>query len=143
MLEGRPQLYDALTLHTDEVEALPADAVLLASNDGASVQAAEIRSGAGVFWGVQYHPELSLGEIAAALLRQADDLAAGGGAESREALERRADLLERLDREPERRDIAAELGIGDDVTDPERRTAELRNFIAHLAGPTRSARGRG
>lgn len=142
LLAGRPDVYDALTIHSDEVEALPADALRLAQNDTTRVQAAEIRSGAGVFWGVQYHPELSLGEIAAALRRQVDDLAEGE-ADSREAIERRADLFDQLEREPQREDLAAELGVGADVTNRERRRLELRNFIAHLAGPTRSARGRG
>ncbi len=58
LLAGRPAAYDAPTIHSDEVEQLPDGAVLLASNGVTAVQAAEIRHAGGVFWGVQYHPEL-------------------------------------------------------------------------------------
>jgi GMP synthase (glutamine-hydrolysing) len=60
LLEGRPASFDAPSVHGDEVEALPDGATLLASNSVTEVQAAEIRLGPGIFWGVQYHPELSL-----------------------------------------------------------------------------------
>ena len=48
------------------MESLPPGATLLATNAVTAVQAAEIRSGRGTFWGVQYHPEISLAEVAAA-----------------------------------------------------------------------------
>lgn len=142
LLRGRPSAYDAPTLHGDEVESLPETSVLLASNRVTEIQAAEIRYGEGVFWGVQYHPELSLGEVAAALRREAADLIEEGLAPDRSTLEDHAGLIETLDREPHRRDLAWRLGLDEEVTDPDRRRAELRNFIEHLALPTRSARGR-
>ncbi len=71
LLNGRGPGWDAPAIHGDEVEALPVNATLLASNAVSHVQAVEIRHGAGVFWGVQYHPELAPGEIAVALRRQA------------------------------------------------------------------------
>ena len=46
-----------------------------ARNGVTSVQAAEVRFGNGVFWGVQYHPELAIGEIATALRAQRAGLA--------------------------------------------------------------------
>ena len=41
-----PPAYDALTVHSDEVEALPDGAKLLATNAVTHVQAAEIRTAA-------------------------------------------------------------------------------------------------
>ncbi|KAA2232465.1 type 1 glutamine amidotransferase [Salinarimonas soli] len=143
LLRGRPSPYDAPAVHTDEVEALPPGAVLLAANRLTRVQAAEIRHGAGLFWGVQYHPEISLAEVAGALRRQADDLIQDGLARSGEDVETYAAQVEALHREPDRRDLAWRLGLDEEVTDVRRRTAELRNFIEHLVGPTRSERGRG
>ena len=64
MLEGRPAAYDAPAIHLDAVTTLPGDCTVLAGNAVSPVQAAEIRNGGGVFWGVQYHPEFSLGELA-------------------------------------------------------------------------------
>jgi GMP synthase (glutamine-hydrolysing) len=142
LLRGRPGAYDAPAIHTDEVEALPDGAVLLASNGVTHVQAAEIRVGDGVFWGVQYHPELSLAEIAAALRREGDALVEEGFAETPETLEAHADLIDALHQEPERRDLAWRLGLDGQVTDSDRRQTELRNFIEHGVKPFRSARGR-
>lgn len=142
MLAGRPQAYDAPAIHGDEVETLPEGAIVLASNRVTEVQAAEIRYGNGLFWGVQYHPELDLGEIAAALDRQAESLIDAGLAESREALDAHAGLIAQLAREPERRDLAWQLGLDEEVTVPERRMTELRNFIDHVVRREASARSR-
>jgi GMP synthase (glutamine-hydrolysing) len=142
MLDGRPAAYDAPAIHTDEVEALPEGAILLATNRLTEVQAAEIRHGDGVFWGVQYHPEIGLDEVAAALRRQSGDLIEAGLARSRDDIERYAAEIEVLHREPERHDIAWRLGVDEEVKDAERRRAEMRNFIERLAKPGRSARCR-
>jgi GMP synthase (glutamine-hydrolysing) len=143
LLAGRPAAFDAPAIHTDEVAALPEGAILLASNATTKVQAAEIRCGDGIFWGVQYHPELPLAEIAAALRRQADDLIEKGLARTPDDVEQQARLVDALAEEPDRRDIAWRLGLDDQVTDPNLRRAELRNFIDRLVLPTVSQRGRG
>ena len=49
LLQGRPPAWDAPAFHTDEVETLPADSIVLASNEATRVQAAEIRHEGGVF----------------------------------------------------------------------------------------------
>ncbi len=95
-----------------------------------------------MFWGVQYHPEISLGEVAGALRRQAGDLVEAGLARSEEDLEAYAAEVEGLHREPHRRDLAWRLGLDEEVTDASRRTAELRNFVDHLVAPVRSERRR-
>ncbi len=143
LLAGRPAAYDALSIHSDEVERLPDDATLLATNGVTAVQAAEIRHDGGVFWGVQYHPELPLDEVAGALRQQADDLIEQGLAQDKAAVEAYAASVETLGRMPGRRDLAWQLGLDKQVTDPALRQAELRNFIGHLAHPARSRRGRG
>ena len=143
LLRGRPPAFDAPAIHSDEVAALPEGALRFASNATTEVQAAEIRCGDGVFWGVQYHPEISLFEAAAALRRQADDLVQQGLATSVAAVEEQAQLVEALHDAPQRRDLAWRLGLDPQVTEPERRSVEIRNFIEHLVLPTRSGRGRG
>lgn len=143
MLAGRPGAYDAPAIHTDEVEALPEGAVLLATNRLTEVQAAEIRHGKGVFWGVQYHPEIGLDEVAAALRRQCDDLIEEGLARSAEDVQAYADEIDALHDDPRRRDISWRLGLDEEVERPERRRAEMRNFIEQLAKPHRSGRCRG
>lgn len=142
-LAERPAAFDAPAIHTDEVDRLPDGATLLACNRVTHVQAAEIRCGDGIFWGVQYHPELSLGEVAAALRRQADDLVEHGLARDEGAIEAIAAPIDALDEDPERDDLAWQLGLDEQVIDARLRRTELRNFIDHLVLPTRRARGRG
>lgn len=142
LLDGRPAAYDAPTVHSDEIERLPEGATLLATNGVTRVQAAEIRHGGGTFWGVQYHPELPLDEIASALRRQAGDLVAQGLARDEVAVQAYAGQIAALHREPGRRDLAWQLGLDQQVTDPALRRAELRNFVEHLVKPTASGRGR-
>ncbi len=132
LLAGRPPAWDAAAIHTDEVATLPPGGVLLAGNAATAVQAAEIRHDRGLFWGVQYHPELALGEIAAALRRGADGLIAAGLADGSDDVEAQATLLDRLHDEPERRSLRWRLGIDDSFAEEARRRTELRNFLAHL-----------
>ncbi|MBX9931612.1 MAG: type 1 glutamine amidotransferase [Methylobacterium sp.] len=134
LLAGRPDSYDAPTIHSDEVETLPEGAVRLAGNRVTSVQAAEIRYGGGVFWGVQYHPEIGLDEVAGALRRQSESLVEVGLSGSEDEVDAYADQIEALHREPGRRDIAWRLGLDGEVIDETRRLTELRNFIDHLTG---------
>jgi GMP synthase (glutamine-hydrolysing) len=129
LLAGRPASFDAPAFHSDEVETLPEGGTLLAFNTVTEVQAVEIRSGPGVFWGVQYHPELDLYEVAGALRRQCDELVSDGYASSSEALETYASMVEALHRVPNRKDLAWLLGLDEQVTEVACRLTELRNFI--------------
>lgn len=142
LMNGRPPVFDAPAIHTDEVSCLPERSVLLCTNATTSVQAAEIRCGQGLFWGVQYHPEISLFEVAAALRRQADDLIEHGLAADEPAVAAHAALIEALDEAPDRLDLAWRLGVDSEIIVPERRTREIRNFVERLVLPTQSHRGR-
>ena len=55
----------------------------LATNPDSPVKAAEIRYEKGIFRGVQYHPELSLAEIAASTAHQSEDVTEQGLARDR------------------------------------------------------------
>ena len=102
----------------------------------------EIRQGETVFWGVQYHPEYSLREIAAIMGRRKEKLTGLGFFTSVEEAGRYVGELEALHDNPERHDLAWRFGFDEQVLDPVLRTTELRNFLMHLARPTMSARGR-
>mgnify|MGYP001806761746 CR=1 FL=1 len=132
MLRGRAPAWDAPAVHSDEVERLPEGATLLASNAVTQIQAAEIRHDKGVFWGVQYHPELALGEIAVALRRQAEELVEAGLAETSDDVHARADLLDRLHRSPDQRALRWSLGVDGEFADEVGRRRELVNFLAAL-----------
>jgi GMP synthase (glutamine-hydrolysing) len=132
MLVGRPTVFDAPAMHSSVVDTLPPGATLLASNRHTPVEALEIQHGNGIFWGVQYHPEITIGEIAASLRRQSSDLIKEGLASDENAVAAHAQRLEDLDRDPNRSDIAWQLGLDAETTDAHRRTLEIRNFLSFL-----------
>jgi len=131
LLEGRPASWDAPAIHGDEVEELPAGATLLASNGATMVQAAEVRFDRGVFWGVQYHPELAMGEIAVALRVQAASLVEAGLALSKEEVCQRADEIESLHRQPDSRALRWRLGVDGELADERSRRREIINFLRY------------
>ncbi|WAJ27186.1 glutamine amidotransferase-related protein [Antarcticirhabdus aurantiaca] len=133
LLRGRPLVWEAPAMHSSMVEAMPPGGTVLASTKTTPVEAAEIRSGNGVFWGVQYHPELTIAEIAASLRRQSDDLMEQGMARDRSAVEAYARALEALHEDAGRLDIAWQIGVDEEVTDPDRRMRELRNFLTLIS----------
>ena len=137
LLAGRAPSWDAPAIHGDEVEQLPDDATLLASNAVTSIQAAEIRHDGGIFWGVQYHPELAPREIAIALRRQADDLIEAGLAETPDDVERRAAELDALHDSPDRRSLLWALGVDREFAHEASRRLELTNFLDHFT-PSRA-----
>ncbi len=137
LLAGRAPSWDAPAIHGDEVEQLPDDATLLASNAVTSIQAAEIRHDGGIFWGVQYHPELAPREIAIALRRQADDLIEAGLAETQDDVERRAAELDALHDSPDRRSLLWALGVDREFAHEASRRLELTNFLDHFT-PSRA-----
>jgi len=142
MLEGRPEVYDAPAIHLDMVTALPEDALVIATNPVSAVQAAEIRRDGGVFWGVQYHPEFSLAELATILRQRTQIMIREGFCRTPEEVASYADDLAALDREPSRFDLAWRHGVDAEILDPARRTREIRNFIEHRVKAEKSARGR-
>nr|WP_277924310.1 type 1 glutamine amidotransferase [Sphingomonas sp. CROZ-RG-20F-R02-07] len=131
LLAGRPDAWDAPAIHGDEVEHLPPGATLLAGNGVTAVQAAEIRFERGIFWGVQYHPELALGEIAVALRAQAADLVAAGLADAQADVNARADDLLALHRDPGSRALRWKLGVDAEFAEERWRRREIVNFLRH------------
>lgn len=142
MLAGRPDVYDAPAIHLDMVTVLPADCTILSSNSVSPVQAAEIRLDGGAFWGVQYHPEFSLGELAVILDRRKTLLVDEAFCRTEaDAAAYVADLAA-LQQNRHRVDLAWRHGIDMEVLDSARRTREIANFVAHRVKPEKSSRGR-
>lgn len=142
LLAGRPAAYDAPAIHLDMVTALPGDCTVLATNAVSEVQAAEIRMSGGTFWGVQYHPEFSLAELAVILERRSQLLVSEGFCGSVEDVSAYVAELAALHESPGRFDLAWKHGLDAEVLDPERRTREIRNFVEYRVKPEKSAKGR-
>jgi GMP synthase (glutamine-hydrolysing) len=128
MFSGKPQVFEAVTVHSDDVEQLPAAALVLASNE-MGVQALELRSGTGSIWAVQYHPEYSFAEIAATTLRYADALLGEELFGNRAELDQFVAELRLLMQDPQDRRLAWKHGLGPAMQDERLKLAELRNWL--------------
>lgn len=143
MFSGKPPRFDAITVHRDEVVVRPATMRVLAGNLHSPVQAAEITLGGG-FWGTQYHPEYDLQEIAVVMRRYGDVLIeddamfASPGSRNRTINE-----LSELGRDPGRKDLAAQYGLGANVLDAGIHRREIQNWLTLKVIPAASARARG
>jgi len=126
---GRDIAFDAPAIHGDEVVRLPPDTTVTAWNALSQVQAAEIRHDGGVFWGVQYHPEFSLRDLAFILRRYGQTLVDEGFFADIASLETFAADLSVLASDQRRTDIAWRLGLGADILQPELRLCEIANWI--------------
>lgn len=142
MFAGKGPVFDAVTVHMDEVETLAPGTTVLASNAQSDVQAAEITSGGGTAWCVQYHPEFSLADMAAIIRRYGKRLMKEGFFADEAARDGYVADLETLDREPANKPLAWRYGIDGTVLDPSVRHAEIANWITHQVLPMRGERGR-
>ena len=128
MFVGKPEVFEACTVHVDTVETLPANSTPLAHND-MGLQAAEIKLKNSTFWGVQYHPEYSCAEIAAMARRYADVLIRDGLVKDPAELDALCADLTRLHEFPSDARLAWRFGVGEAITDPAIKLAELRNWL--------------
>jgi GMP synthase (glutamine-hydrolysing) len=140
MLADKGPSFDAVAIHGDEVDRLPPDARLLATNDMSTVQAAEIGDGPGSFWGVQYHPEFDLRTIAFLLRRDATKMVAQGLSRTVDEVEAVARDFLALAAEPGRRDLAWRYGLDAAVLDADVRTLEFERWLALKVQPRAQAR---
>jgi GMP synthase (glutamine-hydrolysing) len=143
MYAGKSDSFDAVAVHLDEVETLAPDTTVLALNAMAGVQAAEICCNGTVAWGVQYHPEYSLKELAAIVRRTGLKLVEEGFFAAEDDLLHYANELMVLDREPTNKPLAWRHGIDGAVLDRNLRVKEVANWVERMVLPTRTQRGRG
>jgi GMP synthase (glutamine-hydrolysing) len=128
MFGGKPPVFEAITVHRDDVTELPRGAVVLAVND-MGVQALELRHDRGIFWGVQYHPEYGFGEIAAAALRYGAVLLEEGLLADRAELDAYVADLRALARNPRDARLGWKHGLGEALREESMKLAELRNWL--------------
>jgi GMP synthase (glutamine-hydrolysing) len=143
MYVGKRDLFNAPTVHLDEVETLAPGTTVLASNEVSQVQSAEIRTNGSVAWGVQYHPEYPLRELAAIARRIGTRLIEEGFFTGEDDIRTFTGDLETLDRHPDNKRLAWRHGISRNVLDKSLRTAEVANWIEYQVLPMRVKRGRG
>ena len=128
LFTGKPDIFEAPTVHRDEIGTLPAGATLLAENDF-GVQAASFTHGAGTFWGVQYHPEFDYQDIAATAERYGQILVTDGMFHDAAALTAFAAELRTLQANPTDTPLLWKHGLGPAMRDESLRLLEIRNWL--------------
>lgn len=129
MYRGKPPAFDAFICHLDEVTELPVGATLLATNRFTHVQGLEVRHLDGVFWGVQYHPEYTVGEMGSLANARIEALVREGFFAHEQAAKSYVDRMMALDNDPTRKDIQWDLSLDEDVLDDDIRQLELVNWL--------------
>jgi GMP synthase (glutamine-hydrolysing) len=143
MYVGKPEVFNAPTVHLDEVETLAPGTTVLATNEISDVQSAEIRVNGSIAWGVQYHPEYPLREIAAIVRRVGLRLIDEGFFLDTREIAAFADDLVTLDRNPSEKRLSWRYGISNNVLNKSLRTGEVANWLQYQVLPARAKRGRG
>jgi GMP synthase (glutamine-hydrolysing) len=143
MYIGKPDVFNAPTVHLDEVESVAPGTTVLATNEVSDVQSAEIRANGTIAWGVQYHPEYPLRELAAIVRRIGQRLITEGFFLDTAEIATFAADLDALDRDPTIGRLAWRYGISHNILNKKLRTGEVANWIEYQVLPTRAKRGRG
>ena len=143
MYVGKLDVFNAPTVHLDEVETLPPGATVLATNAISEVQSAEIRTNGSVAWAVQYHPEYPLREVAAIVRRIGTRLIEEGFFADAADIKTFSQDLDTLDRDPDCMRLAWRHGISKNILDKKLRVSEVANWVEFQVLPTRVKRGRG
>jgi GMP synthase (glutamine-hydrolysing) len=128
LFTGKPIVFEAPTVHRDEIASLPAGAATLAVNDF-GVQAASFNVGRGTFWGVQYHPEYDYVDIAAAAERYGETLVKEGMFRDVPALAAFAADLRALQAAPADPTLLWKHGLGPAMSNEALRLLEIRNWL--------------
>jgi GMP synthase (glutamine-hydrolysing) len=143
MYAGKLDVFNAPTVHLDEVETLAPGTTVLATNAVSDVQSAEIRTNGSTAWAVQYHPEYPLREVAAIVRRIGTRLIEEGFFADAADIKTFSHDLDTLDRDPGCKRLAWRHGISKNILDKKLRVGEVANWIEFQVFPTRVKRGRG
>lgn len=143
MYAGKADVFNAPTVHLDEVVTMAPGSALLSSNAVSKVQAIELKAGQSTAWGVQYHPEYPLCEVAAIVRRIGMRLIDEGFFLDASDVKQFSEDLDALHTNPDDKRLAWRHGINKNVLDKKLRTSEIANWIEFQVLPMRGKRGRG
>jgi GMP synthase (glutamine-hydrolysing) len=143
MYAGKDEVFNAVTVHLDEVESVAPGTQVLSSNLTSAVQSAEIRVGEAVAWGTQYHPEYTLGDIAATLRRYGKTLVDDGFFPDETNLLAYAKELDMINVDPTMKWLTWRHALDQVILDKSIRVKEISNWLDHQVRPAREKRGRG
>jgi GMP synthase (glutamine-hydrolysing) len=124
----KPEVFEAPTVHRDDIETLPGGAETLAVND-MGLQAAVFSHARGTFWGVQYHPEYDYLDLSAVARRYGSALIDGNVFSDATAMQSFVTDMQTLQAHADDRPLLWKYGLGPAMRDEHIRRAELRNWL--------------
>jgi GMP synthase (glutamine-hydrolysing) len=143
MYEGKPLLFDAPAIHLDEAMAIPDGATLLASNAMSEVQAFEYHHGETVIWGVQYHPDYNMRDLAGITQAISPIMLDEGFFKNEADLQTYCADFRALHDDPNNKPLAWKYGFDETLLSQDLREKELQNWLKFQVKPTKSKRARG
>jgi len=111
----------------------PIAGTVLAGNAHSTVQAAVVPVGRSEVWGVQYHPEFDLGQMALLMKLYASDMVAQGYYADRADLDAGNGKWQALAADPGNAGLAWQLGLDRDTIDDGFRRLEIANWLARVS----------
>lgn len=138
LYHGKKGIFDAWISHDDEITQLPSGAQILASNDFTHVQSVSVTYKGGDFWGLQYHPEYDVHEMARLIHCRREKLKGLGFFPDIDTADKMVSDLEALHQDPSRKDIRWRYAIDEDVLNEDIRQMEVRNWIEQQVLPRMS-----
>lgn len=135
MFAGKPVVFSHFLTHDDYVTALPDGSAPLAANTWCPVQATVVKHKKGEFWGVQYHPEYDVHEMARLIIAREPKLVKQGYFRGHDDLMAYVERLEELHAEPSRKDLRWQLGVDDTILDDGIRQREFINWLNNAVLP--------
>ncbi|NOZ49921.1 MAG: type 1 glutamine amidotransferase [Chloroflexi bacterium] len=136
LLKDKPEQFKGFIMHLDEVTRVPSGGTVLATDEHTHVQAMVVKHGKGEFWATQYHPEYTLYEMAQLIDARSGPLVKEGFFVSEDDVHAHAAAQRQLYNDPQNAALRQQLGIGDDILDPQILQQELRNWIDFLVIPS-------
>lgn len=135
LYRDKPTTFDGFVSHFDEVTHLPPGGEILAGNAFTHVQAISVCHEKGTFWGLQYHPEYDLYQMARLMYcRRAALTQEGFFTDEANALQV-VEKFERLHAHPDDMALAWQMGVEADITQDSVRQIEPRNWLERLVIP--------
>ena len=128
LFADKPVVFEAPTVHRDDIEALPPGATTLAAND-MGLQAAAFSYRRGSFWGVQYHPEYDYLDLSAVARRYGAALIDSGLFADLAGIEAFITDMRALHDNPDDPPRLWKYGLGPAMREERLRRAELRNWL--------------
>ncbi|MBL6929023.1 MAG: gamma-glutamyl-gamma-aminobutyrate hydrolase family protein [Rhodospirillales bacterium] len=135
LFEGKPDTFDGFVSHFDVVTHLPPGGQALAGNAFTRVQAMSVEHDKGTFWGLQYHPEYDLREMARLIHCRRQALTQEGFFKDEADARRMVAQFEALHADPTDKALAWQLGVESDLLQDTVRRMEPRNWLSRLVLP--------